>query len=344
MYLEKIKIIISKMKIMSFTKLENQRLATLKGLFADNFFLIGMFTTNAQKYNTHKPWAYWWWMGSAVDEAGIRKNLQDYAQAGFGGLHIIPIYGVKGNDANNLDFLSPKWNQMLAFTVKEANNLGLGIDMTMGTGWPFGGKQVSENEAAKYFEVFTENGKTSVKALPTKQKVKRAAPGGEGLVLDHFNKEALEHYMKPFQTLFQSPEYGVRALYNDSYEVYGANWTSNFLEEFQKRRGYDLTPYLNTLAKTETKDLLEKEFLVTIMPRLLTCAERPLLKLGQKALGKWAKFQETKLMVHPAICSTYMHFRMYQKLNTLEQNILTFQISEETPNLKKLDTVFQILW
>ncbi|MDI9873977.1 glycosyl hydrolase [Flectobacillus rivi] len=247
------------MKIIFFAKSGNQRFGNFKEVcLLITFFLVGMFTTNAQKYDTHKPWAYWWWMGSAVDEAGIRKNLQDYAQAGFGGLHIIPIYGVKGNDANNIDFLSPKWNQMLAFTVKEAKNLGLGIDMTMGTGWPFGGKQVSEKDAAKTFEIVSENGKNSVKVLPTKQKVKRAAPGGEGFVLDHFSKEALDHYMKPFQTLFQSSEYGVRALYNDSYEVYGANWTDNFLEEFQKRRGYDLTPYLNVLAKTETKDLLEK--------------------------------------------------------------------------------------
>lgn len=222
------------------------------------YSLVGVWNCNAQSFNTYKPWAYWWWMGSAVDEVGIRKNLQDYAQAGFGGLHIIPIYGVKGNDANNLEFLSPRWNQMLSFTVKEAKKLGLGIDMTMGTGWPFGGKQVTENEAAKYFEITTENGKASVKALPTKQKVKRAAPGGEGFVLDHFNKQALEHYMKPFQTLFQSSEYGVRALYNDSYEVYGANWTNNFLEEFQRRRGYDLTPYLGILSKIETKELFEK--------------------------------------------------------------------------------------
>jgi hypothetical protein len=57
-------------------------------------FLFPLFL-NAQ-INTAKPWAYWWWMGSAVNEKDITKNLEDFAAAGFGGLHIIPIYGVKG--------------------------------------------------------------------------------------------------------------------------------------------------------------------------------------------------------------------------------------------------------
>ena len=48
--------------------------------------------------NTAKPWAYWWWPGSAVNEADLKISLQKYAEAGFGGLHIIPIYGVKGEE------------------------------------------------------------------------------------------------------------------------------------------------------------------------------------------------------------------------------------------------------
>ncbi len=223
-------------------------------------FLALSISVFAQKpvYDTSKPWAYWWWMGSAVSEEGIKKNLQDYAQAGLGGLHIIPIYGVKGNDANNIPFLSERWNEMLAFTVTEAQKLGLGIDLTMGTGWPFGGKHVKPEDAAKMFEIKQEQGKYVLNVLPTKQKVKRAAPGGEGWVLDHFSQKALLNYMQPFQLAFGQKNIPFRALYNDSYEVYGANWTTNFLEEFKQRRGYDLAQYLEVLSKTQTNDLLEK--------------------------------------------------------------------------------------
>ena len=41
-----------------------------------------------------RPWTYWWWMGSAVNEAELTRHLEDYHKAGIGGVHIIPIYGV----------------------------------------------------------------------------------------------------------------------------------------------------------------------------------------------------------------------------------------------------------
>ena len=71
--------------------------------------------------NTAKPWAYWWWMGSAVNEKDISKNLEDFAAAGFGGLHIIPIYGTKGEEANFIPYLSPKWVEMLDFKIGRAH-------------------------------------------------------------------------------------------------------------------------------------------------------------------------------------------------------------------------------
>ena len=43
-----------------------------------------------------KPWTYWWWMGSAADKENIVWNLKKYKEAGLGGVHIVPIYGVKG--------------------------------------------------------------------------------------------------------------------------------------------------------------------------------------------------------------------------------------------------------
>ena len=45
-----------------------------------------------------KPWTYWWWMGSSVTKQGITYNLQGMQAAGIGGVHIIPIYGEKGDD------------------------------------------------------------------------------------------------------------------------------------------------------------------------------------------------------------------------------------------------------
>jgi hypothetical protein len=211
-----------------------------------------------KQISTAKPWAYWWWLGSAVNEADITANLEDYAKAGFGGMHIIPIYGVKGEEANFIPFLSEKWVNMLEYTVKEGQRLGLGIDMTLGTGWPLGGRFVSVQDAAQSFNI-TKNTQALVdgseatpnfqlKYSPTKQKVKRAAPGAEGWVLDHFNKDAIHRYFMPFDSLFLLKNISVRAIYNDSYEVYGANWTPQFFEKFKILRGYDLAQHLDVLS------------------------------------------------------------------------------------------------
>ncbi len=95
----------------------------------------------------HKPWAYWWWMGNAVDKENLTSVLETYSRAGLGGMHTIPIYGVKGEESRFIDYLSPKWIEMLNHTVAEAKRLGMGIDMTSGTGWNFGGPQVKIEDA-----------------------------------------------------------------------------------------------------------------------------------------------------------------------------------------------------
>ncbi len=101
-----------------------------------------------------KPWAYWWWMGNSVTPEGITANLEKYSKAGLGGMHIIPIYGEEGDESNYIEFISPRWMEMLKHAVSEAERLGMGIDMTCGTGWPFGGPSIEEEHAAKAFEVF----------------------------------------------------------------------------------------------------------------------------------------------------------------------------------------------
>ncbi|MEY2940802.1 MAG: hypothetical protein RJA67_487 [Bacteroidota bacterium] len=200
-------------------------------------------------FSTAKPWAYWWWPGSAVTEKGITHNLENFAKAGFGGLHIIPIYGAKGSEALFQNYLSPGWQAKFFFTLKEAKRLGLGIDMTMGTGWPLGGPTITEKEAAKKYQfvdgVFT----TGL----TGQKVKRAAPGGEGLVLDHFDMKAFAKYSHTFVPLLKKSHSPLRAIYNDSYEAFGANYTPELFPAFQRLNGYDLRKHFDVLSKKKAE-------------------------------------------------------------------------------------------
>ena len=249
--------------------------------------LCPLFLQSQTTVNTAKPWAYWWWLGSAVDTEGVSKNLEDFAKAGFGGMHIIPIYGVKGEEAKFINHLSPKWVEMLDFTVQKANSLGLGIDMTLGTGWPLGGSFVTEEDAAKTFKIKKdEKGKYVLDILPTKQKVKRAAPGGEGWVLDHFSETGVKHYFEPFDAIFKKKNIGVRAFYNDSYEVYGANWSNELLEKFKILRGYDLAEHLDVMALDTAKTDIEKriwaDYNETLSDMLLDDLTKPLTAFSHK--------------------------------------------------------------
>ena len=74
------------------------------------------------------------------------------------------------------------------------------------------------------------------------------APGAAGPVLDHFNTEAVNRYLYNMSDKIEAqigPLKGnIRALFTDSMELEGANWTSDMAEEFEKRYGYDITEWL----------------------------------------------------------------------------------------------------
>jgi hypothetical protein len=95
----------------------------------------------------NKPWVWWWWPGSAVDKTDIASQLQTFQRANVGGAQIIPIYGIKGGEANYINFLSPEWMEMMGYTVSEAKSLGMGVDMALETGWCFGGPTITKDEA-----------------------------------------------------------------------------------------------------------------------------------------------------------------------------------------------------
>ena len=299
-------------------------------------------TANAQLWpevqQEAKAGARWWWLGSAVDKENLRWNMQEYANHGIGALEITPIYGVQGNDANNIPYLSDRWMEMLREVQKNGQELGIEVDMATGTGWPFGGPWVPLEESASkavfvdttfignsiqclnlqapekdapycrlnkvmaYWRgepydvtAYMHDGKLTwspaeqlkaqiktvanntlkkalklqLKEMETAQwrviavycrfgvmKVKRAAPGGMGLVIDHFDKKAVSNYLQHIEEAFERTKTPYpHTFFNDSYEVEAATWTPTLFEEFEKRRGYKLENYLRQLLSGDTKIL-----------------------------------------------------------------------------------------
>ncbi len=254
----------------------------------------------------------WWWFGPSVEKAELERELRLMKEGGIGGVEVQPVYPLELDDPQtgfrNLPYLSDEFVDALRFAADKARELGLRTDITLGSGWPFGGPHTPVTLAAgrlRCDRVPISEGASSI-ALPdlahgenmlaaflargdarqfspegierinniaggrlwlppnlagphvalfffssrTGQQVKRAAVGAEGFVLDHYSRAAIERHLRMvgerlMQAFGQHPPY---AVFSDSLEVYGSDWTPDFLEEFRKRRGYDLTPFLPALV------------------------------------------------------------------------------------------------
>ena len=234
--------------------------------------------------------------------------------AGIGGVEIATLYPQALDDLQtgfrNLPYLSDEYIDALRFAASEARRLGLRIDVTLGSGWPFGGPHIPVTQAAGEMRVETvtipsnarsiaapgistgeqliamflapgsgdavafteakpvpisaiENGRLKISAelsgpssavffisSRTGMMVKRPAVGAEGFVLDHYDQSATENHLhavgdRLLEAFGDHPPY---AVFSDSLEDYGSNWTGDLLEQFRQRRGYDLAPHLPALV------------------------------------------------------------------------------------------------
>lgn len=254
----------------------------------------------------------WWWFGPAVTKAELEREMRLMKEGGIGGFEVQPTYPLlpdaPAGGIRNLPFLSDDFLDALRFTSTKARELGLRMDLTLGSGWPFGGAQVSIEDAAgmlrtervrveagtrrvplpsmtageKLLAVFLAHTEwqtiapdslreiTDIKddalTLPgnlnnanellffissrTGMQVKRPALGAEGYVLNHMDRGATDNYLKNVgdRLLSAFGSHPPHAIFCDSLEAYNHDWTSDLPEEFKKRRGYDLKPYLPALV------------------------------------------------------------------------------------------------
>lgn len=224
-----------------------------------------------------RPWCYNWWMGSAVDERGLEAQASALQAAGYGGFHVIPIYGAKGWEPKYRSFLSESWMEAFGDAVRIGNRHGLGVDLTMGSGWCFGGPQLKKEQGCWRMDVVEDekslrpgakvlwrgvagDGKPRILAVSlTGQQVKRAGLGGKGPMMDPYSVDSIDSFIKPFTAAFDRP--GAprpEHFYHDSYEYYHAAWTPGVFDAFKAKRGYDLREHLAELAGVGSSDAVAK--------------------------------------------------------------------------------------
>jgi hypothetical protein len=303
--------------------------------------------------NEARPMVRWWWFGPTVVKPEILRELQQMKADGIQGAELAFVYPIVLDDParglKSLPFLSPEMLDDITYAQAQGRQLGLRIDITLCSGWPYGGPHITLEEAAtrlRTAEVPVPAGAATV-AVPTLaegksptnlsrvgfvidglpklavgdsilsavivaaaapssargsgrdpgqsevtwaaasaqplqvsgsqiaiapsdqprtalffiqshtgQQVKRAAVDADGYVLDPFSHEAIaKHLEKVGEPLLKAfgatPPY---AIFSDSLEAFGADWTPKLPEEFKKRRGYDLIPHLPELVAGGTPE------------------------------------------------------------------------------------------
>ncbi|HEY7271965.1 MAG TPA: glycosyl hydrolase [Actinoplanes sp.] len=92
------------------------------------------------------PMMRWWWFGPAVERAELDRELTAMARAGFGGVEVAYVYPLA---PATTEFLSDVFLSDLRFAAERANELGLRFDLTLGSGWSFGGPHITADLAAR---------------------------------------------------------------------------------------------------------------------------------------------------------------------------------------------------
>ena len=258
----------------------------------------------------------WWWFGPAVTEKEIIRQLKLMKNVGIGGVELAVMYPLCLD--NEMDYMSERFLTLVAFAAKTAKRLKMRFDLTLCSGWPFGGPHIPlEMSARKLYmkemeivrneegifmpgldaeetllKAFCNNKELSVEnnsvLVPetlesaktitliissfTKQMVKRAALGAEGLVVDHYRKDSINIHLKEIgQKLIDAVGHeNIHAIFTDSLEVFGSNWTESFFDEFKQRKGYDLEKYLQLLFgdNTESSQDIRHDFGQTLTEML----------------------------------------------------------------------------
>ena len=94
----------------------------------------------------------WWWFGPAVTKPELQRELEQMKAEGIGGVEIATLYPLALDDPqtgfHNQQFLSDEHLDAIHFAATTARKLGLRVDITLGSGWPFGGPHIPVTQAA----------------------------------------------------------------------------------------------------------------------------------------------------------------------------------------------------
>ena len=204
-------------------------------------------------YPTSKPGTRWWWFATEIKKPDIKHQL-DWAKANnFGAVEIAwvyPLYRYQkmyatsfnrfySKDTTAQKWLSPEWSDVVTYTKRYADTIGLACDFTFGSAWPVAGSNIGKEHTTKVY------GDTAFR-----QKLTFAWTYPENqLVINHLDSNAFHKFSEPIENALKEALKGSKsALFTDSWEIKMNDkykvWTDGFEDTFLEKFGYDIIPYM----------------------------------------------------------------------------------------------------
>src|SRR3989442_6224330 len=94
----------------------------------------------------------WWWFGPSVTTGELEAEMRRMREGGIGGFELAVVYPMALDDPargiRNERYLSPEFLEKVAFTSRKAHELGLRMDVTIGSGWSYGGPDITPQVGA----------------------------------------------------------------------------------------------------------------------------------------------------------------------------------------------------
>jgi hypothetical protein len=196
-------------------------------------------------YPKSKPFTRWWWFASKIKKEDVKNQLDWLRKNNFGGVEIAWVYPLNRNQRDTVNYtprykwLGKEWAEIVEYTKKYADSIGLGCDFTFGTLWPFGDIYVPEEDASRVWG--DDEWRQKITASWDYPK--------EGYVINHLDSNAFFRYAERMGNALKPAFDGSKsAIFCDSWEVETQKiWTPGFGNEFEKRFGYDLEQYMDSI-------------------------------------------------------------------------------------------------
>src|SRR5215207_9724861 len=274
----------------------------------------------------------WWWFGPSVERDELSRQLTAMAEAGFGGVEVAYVYPL---GPATTEFMSEAFLGDLRFAADCAHELGLRFDLTLGSGWPFGGPHITGELAARRLHwerreitpgpleipvvspwpddqlVAAYVGAGSIQEQPESYRMLSITNGMIKIPAGQGTRTVLLGYARHTgQNVKRAAVGSVGSVFCDSLEVYGADWTPALPEEFARRRGYPLIPVLYRLAVDRPDTARVRADYHRTLAEL--CQENFLAVVRRWAASRGVPFRIQSYGTPPATMSSYRFADMFE--------------------------------